>query len=107
VAFIKKFTQRGEIVINFTEDLITVPDLDFINKGTVVVDGEVVPVLHLEINAAENSNPRKRISEWKVISQTPRQLQIQVKFEETIFLSTEGDDDLLRITINDPFLFTS
>jgi len=47
VAFIKKFTQRGEIVINFTEDLITVPDLDFINKGTVVVDGEVVPVLHL------------------------------------------------------------
>jgi len=49
VPFIKKITQRGEVLVEFTQDLIAVPNLDFFNFGTVIVDGEVVSVLHFEI----------------------------------------------------------
>jgi len=68
VPYIKKITQRGEVLVEFTQDLIAVPNLVFINFGTVIVNGEVVPVLHFEIESAEGSSSRKKISKLKVVS---------------------------------------
>jgi len=105
VAFIQKISQTGEVLINFTEEMTTVPELDFINEGTVMVDGVALPVVNLELKAAESSNQRKKISKWTVISQTSKQLRIQLFFEETLSVSTEGLDDILMAVFNDPVMF--
>ena len=107
VAFIQKITQQGEMLITFTEEITTVPDLDFINEGTVIVDGVALPVLNIELKAAESSNPNKKISKWRVISQTSKQLRIQLYFEEALSVSTEGEDDILMVVFNDPVIFTA
>ena len=105
--FFTKITHDGEVQINFTEEIFSVPDLELINSGTVLVDDKVVPVLALDLVKAEDSNERKQILSWEVISQTSRQLRIKVKLDGAMFVSLEGEPDLIRATFNDPLLFTA
>jgi len=84
-------------VINFTEDVITVPDLAFINDTTLLIEAQ----------PGEDSDPAKLLLEWEVVSQTSRQLMIKLKFQDAIFVSAHGQPDFLKIVILDPVVFTS
>jgi len=91
-------------VINFSEDIITVPDLAFINDTTLLI--EVLP--------GGDSDPSRLLLEWEIVSQTPRQLRIKLKFQDSIFVSTHGlpdflkiVPDFLKIVILDPVVFTA
>jgi len=97
VPFVSKVSQQGDLVIKFSEDMITVPDLTFINDTTLLI--EALP--------GEDSDPAKLQLEWEVVSQTSRQLRIKLKFEDAIFFAAHGQSDFLKIVILDPVVFTA
>ena len=97
VPFIKKISQQGDLVINFTEDVITVPDLAFINDTTLLI----------EVQPGEDSDPAKLLLEWEVVWQTSRQLSIKLKFQDALFVSANIQPDFLKIVILDPVVFTA
>jgi len=97
VPFVKKVSQQGDLVVNFTEDIITVPDLAFINDTTLLI--EALP--------GEDSDPSRLLLEWEIVSQTSRKLRIKLKFQDSIFVSAHGQPDFLKIVILDPVVFTA
>jgi len=97
VPFVKKVSQQGDLVINFSEDIITVPDLAFINDTTLLI--EALP--------GGDSDPSRLLLEWEIVSQTSRQLRIKLKFQDAIFVSAHGQPDFLKIVILDPVVFTA
>lgn len=107
VAYITKIQQDGLFEISFSEDIYTVPNITMITNGTVAINGEELPVLHLEIEPGEDSDLKMLGFTWRVVSQTARKLVIQMIFDEPLFISANSDKEVLKATFRDPFMFTA
>jgi len=102
---VTKIEQDGVVEITFSEPIELVPNLTIITNGTVDVDGKTSPVLELEIFPGEDSDPAKFNFTFKVVTQTPTKLTLQMVFDNARFVSAYGDKEKLLVYFRDPLIF--
>jgi len=62
--------------ITFSHEVHTVPNVSMITNGTVEVDGEIVPVLDLQIKGGEDSVQELLTFTYRVVAQTSTTITI-------------------------------
>ena len=82
-----KVFNDGRITIQFTKEVHTVPNLTIINNGTVMVNGEEKPVLHLEMIPGMSSNIEDLKFTWNATFQNNLELDVHLYFENPAYVS--------------------
>ena len=83
-----------------------IPALKMIKEGKVKnKDGEIFPVLEIEVIASEWSDPLNLEFEWVTTTMTPRSVKFKLQFKKAMHVSAEEEPDYLRVIFRDPLMF--
>jgi len=93
--------------IGLTKEIQTIPKLTMITNGTIEVNGEMHPVLELDIEPGEDSEEENLGFTWYAVSMTNTTLTIQLEFANAHFISANSARERMKVLIRDPLLFTS
>ena len=98
VPFIAEVTQTGKVTIHFSEALDEFfTEVDLKNMKFEAEPGEWCPVLTVEIEPAQMQDPQNVAMEWSVISQSSSEIELQLAFEQPLYVSFEKEPDKLAI----------
>jgi hypothetical protein len=111
--FVKSITEKGLITVGFTSDIVVKPDLTMINNGTLYLSDleflppplpplrslqhrelplkneKKVPVLTVEVlPGSDESNSTALSFVWNVTQETPKDMTIQLYFDEPLVVSS-------------------
>ena len=85
-----------------------VPDLALIETGTVTDgSGEQLPIFAPEVVLGAYSDETMLGYSWSVLKMTKRSLDLQIAFENPMYISMEEEHEMLKVTFNGGFLFVS
>jgi len=81
--------------------------LDWVNNGTVDVNGVDLPVIQIEMIPGPDSLAENLELVWEAVNQTSLHIIIQINFTTPRNISSNEEPDFLRVTINHPLLWTA
>jgi len=93
--YIESIDHTGKAKIRFSSAINTVPNLTMINNGTVEVDGEVYPVLQIDVEPGMDSFIKDLRFEYNVTAQDEFSIDVQLYFKKAIFVSSNNVSQLL------------
>ena len=103
-------TDTGLVSIFFDRDMIVIRDMSVI-KGVLSerrLAAKDVPDFEFNVVVGAYSDPSNMGYDWDAISMDKRKLELQVTFENSLYISREEDHpEYLNIKINDGSLFLS
>ena len=84
-AKIGEITDTGQVTINFSEDMMVVPDLNLI-KSSTITDGSGTkrPSFNFKVIVGAYSQPEMLAYSWSVTGMTKRSLLLQINFQKPI-----------------------
>jgi len=81
------------------------PTLDMITEGFVMVKGKKYPVLQIDVIASLDSNPTNLEFKWVTSDMTKRSVNFKLQFSSAIYVSSQAEPDILKVTFHDPYIF--
>jgi len=100
---IKSIDYRGNMLIVFDKE-VALSDLDFINNGTVEIEGVKVPVLQVQAMPGNYSEAHYLNMTWNATAKTARTLTLEVTFAAHFNVSMSLDPDYMQVIFNDPLM---
>jgi len=103
-------------MLTFTEEMISLEKvffaanetgLDWVNNGTVDVNGVDLPVIQIELIPGPDSLAENLELVWEAVNQTSHHMTIKINFTSPRNVSSNEEPDILRVTINHPLLWTA
>ena len=106
---LREITDTGRVILTFSEDMYVQPDLALLLKETNVTDWSGVTRPFLEINEKIGYySPEEKLGySWEIVLMTARSLEIQLNFENPIYVSMSEEPEVLEIQINSGQIFFS
>ena len=106
IPYLNGIEQSGTIVVSFSQRMRIIPDLAMITNGTVIIDGQRQPVFDVEIIPSLDSDNSKLTFEWNILEMTERTISIQIYFQSAVYVSSNYEPDILRLSFVDKYMFT-
>lgn len=78
-----------------------------INKGSVEINGKLLPVLSVEVIPSDYSDTENLRFDWQTTEMTKRSIRFELLFETAKYVSANEEPDRIRITFNDRYMFVS
>ena len=103
-ASLKSISDRGVVSISFSQSMKPIPDLSVI-QNTKAKNGK--PVVEVNVLVGAYSQSDMMGYNWSVSSYSERSMEIQMDFENPIYISIEDEPEVLQFICNDGSVFLS
>lgn len=104
-ASIRSIDESGLLTISFSEDMRA--SEDFVNSLSKLKTKDGLPAFTFKVVSGAFSDQAKLGYSWKVVTFGKRSLELQITFENPIYISMEEEPEFAEVTIKQASIFIS